>query len=334
MQYVFPHLSLAHFRFTLKALDTIWLPPYKGSTIRGGFGITLKNLVCMFKGEKCSECVIKEQCMYQLLFEGLSAETIQKKAFLRKTASVPQPFILRPPLTEQQKYLPGEKFEFEIILMGKASEYLAIFVAVFMKFGETGIGKQKGKFSLSTVHSLHPDGNMTIAYDSLDDEKRISSYQTFNIQDILSVDKFDYNSQKNFLKIHFHTCLRLKVKRKLVSSDKFEFSVLFKSLMRRISTLFIAYGNINDLDIPFQVLEQKAKTVKTIDNQLTWMDWKRYSTRKHETTKMGGLVGSVVFAGDFTDLLPFLYLGQYLHAGKNITFGLGWYSMFVPNLID
>ena len=48
--------ELARYRFTLKALDTLWLPPFKGSALRGGFGFAFKRLVC-FQPHPC-----KKQC--------------------------------------------------------------------------------------------------------------------------------------------------------------------------------------------------------------------------------------------------------------------------------
>ena len=39
--------------------------------------------------------------------------------------------------------------------------------------------------------------------------------------------------------------------------------------------------------------------------------------------QLGGLVGSVTYAGDWVGFLPFVALGAFLHVGKNATFGLG-----------
>ncbi len=43
------NLSLARFTFHLKAKTPILLPPYKGSTLRGGFGHAFKRVVCTIK---------------------------------------------------------------------------------------------------------------------------------------------------------------------------------------------------------------------------------------------------------------------------------------------
>ena len=45
------------------------LPPYKGSTFRGVFGHALKKVVCALKRQECPQCLLKEKCVYALVFE-------------------------------------------------------------------------------------------------------------------------------------------------------------------------------------------------------------------------------------------------------------------------
>ena len=47
MQLKLPDLSFAKFRFTLEALETLYLPEYKGFTLRGGFGHSFRKVVCI-----------------------------------------------------------------------------------------------------------------------------------------------------------------------------------------------------------------------------------------------------------------------------------------------
>lgn len=43
--------------------------------------------------------------------------------------------------------------------------------------------------------------------------------------------------------------------------------------------------------------------------------------------KLGGIVGEVEYAGDLTPFAPFLAVGEWIHVGKNATFGLGKYTV-------
>ena len=49
------HFRFAQFQFTLKALDCINLPTYKGSTFRGVFGHAFKKIVCVHPVRKFRE---------------------------------------------------------------------------------------------------------------------------------------------------------------------------------------------------------------------------------------------------------------------------------------
>ena len=60
---------IARFSFELEALDTISLPPYKGSTLRGGFGHAFKKTVCALKSQDCDSCLLREKCVYSYVFE-------------------------------------------------------------------------------------------------------------------------------------------------------------------------------------------------------------------------------------------------------------------------
>ena len=77
----------------------------------------------------------------------------------------------------------------------------------------------------------------------------------------------------------------------------------------------------------FKGLIDQAMTVETVNNNLRWHDWTRYSLRQDRRMKLGGLVGSVTYAGDLKPFTPFIALGQYVHVGKNCTFGLGKYRV-------
>jgi hypothetical protein len=56
------------------------------------------------------------------------------------------------------------------------------------------------------------------------------------------------------------------------------------------------------------------------------MDWIRYSSRQAQEMHLGGVLGSYRISNAYLEpLWPLLYLGQWTHAGKNTSFGLGQY---------
>lgn len=47
---------------------------------------------------------------------------------------------------------------------------------------------------------------------------------------------------------------------------------------------------------------------------------------------LGGVLGTWTLRGDVAPLLPWLWLGQWLHAGKNATMGMGGYRLFLGSV--
>ena len=64
-----PEIKTSSFQFILKAQDPLVLPPYKGSTLRGGFGFAFKRVVCALLNQDCPDCLLKEKCLYSYVFE-------------------------------------------------------------------------------------------------------------------------------------------------------------------------------------------------------------------------------------------------------------------------
>ncbi|MDI7248433.1 MAG: hypothetical protein QME92_13425, partial [Bacillota bacterium] len=89
---------VARYEFVIEALDPLSLPPYKGSTLRGGFGSAFKAVSCsdhQRRGE-CGECLLRHACPYAYVFETAPPEGSEA---LTKFERVPHPFVFEPPLT-------------------------------------------------------------------------------------------------------------------------------------------------------------------------------------------------------------------------------------------
>ena len=71
------------------------LPPYKGSTLRGGFGGAFQKIVCSQRDKNCKVCLLQAQCPYSYIFETSPPSGAEA---LRNYESVPRPFVLEPPL--------------------------------------------------------------------------------------------------------------------------------------------------------------------------------------------------------------------------------------------
>ncbi|MHB8092928.1 MAG: hypothetical protein ACYDH8_15215 [Syntrophales bacterium] len=62
-------MLLGRYCFSLTFNDDAALPEYKGSTFRGIFGHSLKKVVCALKHQECADCLLREKCVYSIVFE-------------------------------------------------------------------------------------------------------------------------------------------------------------------------------------------------------------------------------------------------------------------------
>lgn len=88
-------------------------------------------------------------------------------------------------------------------------------------------------------------------------------------------------------------------------------------------------------DFRFADLVRRAAGVSPEAADLRWHDWTRYSSRQRTTMEMGGLLGAVDL--DLTSMEPFwpyFWLGQWTHAGKGTTMGLGKYRIEAAGIAD
>lgn len=115
------HFKFAKFSFFLKALGNTFLPPYKGSTLRGAFGNTFKKVVCVIRERACKSCLLKNRCVYSYVFETPPPPDSSK---MRKYPFAPHPFVIEPPLEEKRVYKGGDPLCFKLLLIGKSIDFL------------------------------------------------------------------------------------------------------------------------------------------------------------------------------------------------------------------
>jgi len=309
------HFKFARFSFFLKAIGDIVLPLYKGSTLRGAFGHVFKKVVCINREKVCNQCLLKNKCVYSYVFETPPPPDSSK---MRKYPYVPHPFVITPPLEKKQDYKREDPIFFQLVLIGKCIDFLPYFIYTFDELGKMGIGKGRGEYQLQEVRLLHPGQNEGIIYSDRDKilHTHFKAIQIDNLQPIAP--------SPSTLYLNFLTPTRLKYDERL--SPFLEFHILFRNLLRRISLLSYFHCG-EELDVDFKALIDRAKKIKLIRSDLRWSDWERYSNRQSTKMKMGGLVGEILFEGDFKPFMPYLLLGEYIHVGKGTSFGLGKYKI-------
>jgi len=101
----------------------------------------------------------------------------------------------------------------------------------------------------------------------------------------------------------------------------FAASYFLRSLIRRLSSLAYYYGG-GELELDFKWLARQSAAIAGSAEQCYWQDWGATADGR-----LSGVTGEVLLTGDLTDFHPFLLLGEYFHAGKGASFGLGRYRL-------
>ncbi len=158
-------INIGLFELQVTAQTNLFLPPFKGSTLRGGFGHVFKSLVCSCP-EKCHEsCFLKEKCPYGYIFETPVPVDSQR---MRKYPYAPHPFVIEPTLDKKRNYSINDELSFRLMLIGKSIGYLPYFIYTFEELGKIGIGKEKGKYQLMTVNNITQSNQVIPIYTGTD----------------------------------------------------------------------------------------------------------------------------------------------------------------------
>lgn len=306
--------------FSIVPSEPLILPSYKGSTFRGAFGNVFKRIVCATRRKECSGCLLKEKCIYSYVFETPPPSDTR---IMRKYKAAPHPFVIEPPLEKKSNYTPEHEISFNLVLIGKAMEYLPYFIYTFEEIGEIGIGKGRGKYSLKTVKALTNDKPpYFIIYDS--DSKTIKSFEC--PPQIISFADCQASDNKH-LSLTFLTPTRISYNNALTMNLKFH--ILIRNLLRRLSLIAYFHCDVDITQWDFKGIIDMAKEVKVKQNSLRWFDWQRYSARQDTKMKLGGFVGDITFEGNINPFMALIRVGELIHVGKGTTFGLGKYEVKV-----
>jgi CRISPR-associated endoribonuclease Cas6 len=299
-------LTFALFEFVLVPERTIVFPPFKGNVFRGALGKTLRYLTCAFRDKDCSDCLIRDKCIYSRMFESIHSGG---ESILKNIERAPHPFVLYVPDKYHLEYPENSKVHFFLTLVGEAVDYISYFILAFEEMGRNGIGKQRTPFAVERVMC----GGKNI-YDTV--EKKV----TKDFPLLTGKDLMGEQARVNEIKIELETPIRLKFGGKFRKHITFE--MIIRNLLRRIQLLAALYCG-GPARVDFVDLIEKSKGIKVMDSAVHWVRQTRFSYRQEKSVGVGGVCGSISFEGDIGPFISFLRLAEYLHVGKSTAFGLG-----------
>lgn len=312
-------LTFTHLRFTARAKQPIRLGRYQGAErLRDALAQVMLRAVCpeTYRAQKptpehAAEC---PACWL------LAADT--DPGAVRRVYSLVGP---QPPVDTVE---PGQEFHFTLTLFGEGYRFLPYFVLAAEAMGEVGIGPGRGKFEICSIQAVHPLKGETAVI--LAENERIVRPQHLPVS---------WEDAQNFaahLPLNGEITLQFLSPTRLIDSDSLvkapDFGVVFRRLLERMDDLARQHnGAGRRLAEEITSLYALADQVRMVEQSTRWIDLWGPSSRRGQSTPMGGFVGWAVYrARDWKPLLPWLILGQGVQVGKLTSKGNGVYQVITP----
>lgn len=296
-------LPIARYRFTFELTSSLEMPIYAGSTLRGVFGHALKDLICTCgQPEKHTS-----NCPYNSIFNTTQSELTD----LSQKNSPPQSYLFEPQPRGKSHYAAGEHYHFDMVLIGHSRLLLSLIISALQLAFQRGVGSAQGKGKLIDVAIEHQQTWQSIYVD----------HRLIRHNNALMLPE----SYSNNVQLHFQTPLRLQQKGKILRPEQIQASHILRQLMRRLSSLSQLYFP-QAIQADFASLKQNAEETPS-QAQWTWQNWQRYSNRQQQNMQLGGVIGHITLCQLTPEFATMLYIGQWLHIGKETVFGLGKYQL-------
>ena len=286
--------------------------------LRSCLGAALRSVCCHLDHDvSCVDCEpdLRGGCAYQYLFDTVRPDDAPR---LKGVRDIPRPLVLHSPERTREQVRTGDPLQVDLVLVGRAVEFLPHVVVALGRAGALGIDSGRVQYMLERVEQETEQGTRLL---------------------------FDRNRQQaeprpesgpprryaagDALEVRFvtPTCLVSAGQ----AQRRVEFSVLIRALLRRISSLsFFHCGHELQLDFPALVAQAAEVHVESCDTR--WVTSSRYSRRQARRIPRYGVEGSVVYRGSrLKEFHPLLALGTVLGVGKNTTSGMGRFEVTAPD---
>ncbi|HXG31811.1 MAG TPA: CRISPR system precrRNA processing endoribonuclease RAMP protein Cas6 [Bryobacteraceae bacterium] len=303
-----PRLPVGRYRLIFRAESVEKREGYWGSAWRGVLGHSLKRLVCVTQLKECEPCLLYRSCVYPYVFVTPPPPESKK---LPGYVAAPHPFVLIPNVPEE-----GGRCVLGLTLFGWGNRYLAYLIHALREAAGRGLRGRTGPMALEGIEQERVAGSGE--WHPILEGEHLKP---------LRVRVPQPPDPPGRIRIEFLTPLRLRLREDLVTPETFRFHSFFVSLLRRISLL--TYFHTEDpLEADFRGLAARARLVEFEGSALEWKDWTRYSSRQQARMQMGGVTGAAELRlAGWEEFWPYLWLGQWTHAGKGTSMGLGRYEI-------
>ncbi len=301
--------SIYIYDFEIQPLEDMMINTYKSSAVRGFLGFMLKKILCPLKREKCLNCQINSSCKYFNFFENSKLIKKEDKILVR---DLYKPYIIYS--SNERRIIPSnETFKFRITLFGKENNKMLPYIILSLKEGGLiyGLGSNKAKFNLVQIYSSN---NKKIIQNN-------SEVKNYNNPIKIPFQKESLNK----LKVNLISPVVIKN----LNKEEFDLDFFVANIIKRAYLITKYYINnsfsFNDYKNTKEYYLNMCKSIVIKNKNLNYRKIYRFSNRKKTKMYFAGFTGDILFEGKEikNDIINLLKLGEYIHVGKNCSFGFG-----------
>ena len=254
---------------------------------------------------------MEKSCVYPYLFE--TAEEHARPAGEHSEAVV-RPYVLGVEAQFGRREARGEVVE--VTLLGRAERCWAYVVHALREGGERGLGVERQRLELTGAEQETEKRGQWRRVLEAGGQMQVEPARTPPIVPMPERALF-----------RLLTPLRLRWEGDLLVPGRLGLAELTKAVLRRLALLSQQHTD-QAWRFDHLALRQLAAEARIEESRLRWRDWSRYSSRQQTRVPLGGIVGEmVVDMRGLEPLWPYIWLGQWTHAGKGASVGLGRYEV-------
>jgi hypothetical protein len=248
---------------------------------------------------------------------------------LQDFSQIPNPYVIEPPTPGACALQAGDNLVFHIVLIGHARDQLALVIFAMQRALASGLTRLRVPADLQQVDVVDATGQAlpiwTVQAPLLKEHN--NAIQTIAPYALSTGARSQFS-------LHIHTPMRIQRQSHPLGVAELTPRALLANLARRTALLMEFHaGQVGwGAEVP-NIIRLGDAVADT--RGLRWYDWTRYSSRQQQEMTLGGVIGTwSVWGSDDTlgQLHPWLWLGQWLHIGKNATMGMGGYTLDRNNL--
>jgi hypothetical protein len=340
-------LARLHFDLEVQAADNVH--PYKGDMLRMALLWWLSEYWCPMPTRCRHGCRHPDLCMFgRICTPAVDPAWPSKLRYLMGDAAPPA-YVLWDLRDRRTRFGAGERFGFELVLVGDlALSRLPAVVAAVQQGAEEGMGRQRLRARLRAVCAKRPavdqandDGrhprwdDIALAVEQHPDGQAVLTWQSYRLADVtfgyevaqVWADGWD-DAAIHALRLDYLSPMKIKERGQWVKTPTF--GAVAKAVVRRLRLLSLAHGGGPWPHDAYGPLLDLAETVQMDHHETQWTGYSRRS-KQSGRYDIEGFLGPAWYSSheDLRPLLPILWLGQWLHAGKGYVLGNGRYRLHV-----